>query len=63
LTEYVTLIAGSKALELKVNVLESSLDRQARWQKQQEGRGRGKPGTALRCGQIPEGKTLDVVVG
>jgi len=44
-------------------VLEPSLDRQARWLERQEGKGRGRPGTALRCGQTPEGKTLDVVVG
>jgi hypothetical protein len=37
----VTLIVGSKALKPRVSVLESSSDRQARWQKRQEGRGRG----------------------
>jgi hypothetical protein len=58
-----TLTVGSKALELRVIVLESSSDWQARWQERQEGIGRGRPGTAVRCGQTPEGKTLDVVVG
>jgi hypothetical protein len=36
---------------------------QARTWKRQEGSDRGKPGTAPRCGQLPEGKTLDVVAG
>jgi hypothetical protein len=31
--------------------------------KRPEGTGRGKPGTALRRGQFPEGQTLDVAVG
>jgi hypothetical protein len=39
----VTLIVGSKALELRVVVLESSSDWQARWQERQEGIGRGNP--------------------
>jgi hypothetical protein len=34
-----------------------------RRRKQQEGSEPGKPGTALRCGELPEGKTLDVAVG
>ena len=62
-SDLVTLIVGSKALELRVVVLESSSDWQVRWQKRQEGSRPGKPGTALRRGQLPEGKTLYVVVG
>jgi hypothetical protein len=49
--------------EAGVTVLEPSSERQARWRKRQEGNDRGRPGTALRCGQIPEGRTLNVVVG
>lgn len=53
----------SKALELRADVLAPSSDWQARRRKQQEGRRPGKLGTALRWGQFPEGRTLDVAVG
>jgi hypothetical protein len=66
LVDVVVLTVGSKALESRAGSLAPSFSTGTAGGPEDTTGGHprpGKPGTARRCGRIPEGRTLDVAVG